>query len=272
VRTLALIPARGGSTRVPGKNLARLGGRTLVRRALDTALAAGCFHTVALSSDDPEILAEAEALPDVVRLTRPAELATTEARSYDVLVHALDVLEREHGFEPFEAAAIVQCTSPFTAPEDLVATLHLLERSGAGSAVSVVRVEAGEHPLKLKLMEGDRLVPFLADDALTPAQELPPLWKRNGSVYASRREVIDAGAMLGEDVRGHEMPAERSFDVDTPRDLAFARFLMEREGDQTAGFVPTDRLVRDLGGVLAADDPLAEELRDADDAVRDPFG
>lgn len=230
MRTLALIPARGGSTRVPGKNLALLGGRTLVRRALDVALAAGCFDAVALSSDDPGILAEARDLPTVRALQRPPELATTAARSYDVLVHALDALEGEHGLRPFEAAAIVQCTSPFTAPEDLVATLELLEHSGAGSAVSVVRVDAGEHPLKLKRMEGDRLVPYLAEDALTPAQELPPLWKRNGSVYASRREVIDAGAMLGEDVRGHEMPAERSFDVDTPRDLAFARFLMERDG------------------------------------------
>ena len=115
MRVLAVVPARGGSRRVPGKNLAVLGGRTLVRRALDTTLAAGCFATVVLSSDDPAILAEADALPAVVRLARPPELATDTARSYDVVRHAVDTLEAR-GAGSFDAVAIVQCTSPFTAP------------------------------------------------------------------------------------------------------------------------------------------------------------
>ena len=72
MRVLGLIPARGGSQRLERKNLAILGGRTLVRRALETALAARCFDTVALSSEDPEILAEAHGL-DVVRIERPPE-------------------------------------------------------------------------------------------------------------------------------------------------------------------------------------------------------
>ena len=79
MRVLGVIPARGGSTRAPRKNLARLGGRTLVRRALETALAAGCFEMVALSSDDDEILAEAEGL-DVVALRRPPEISTETSR------------------------------------------------------------------------------------------------------------------------------------------------------------------------------------------------
>jgi N-acylneuraminate cytidylyltransferase len=95
--------------------------------------------------------------------------------------------------------------------------------------VSVARVEAADHPLKLKVMEGDRLLPWLAEDSMTPSHELPPLWVRNGSVYVSRREVIDAGLLVSEDdCRGYEMPPERSFDIDTPRDLAFAQFLLQR--------------------------------------------
>lgn len=229
MRVLGLIPARGGSTRVARKNLAKLDGSTLVRRALDTTRAAGCFDTVALSSDDPEILAEASDLPDVARLERPPELATATARAFDVVVDALRTLEAERGRKPFEAVAVVQCTSPFTAPEDLIATVQLLESSGAGSAVSVTQVDAAIHPLKLKRMEGDRLVPFLADDAMTPSHELPPLWLRNGSVYVTRREVIDAGVFIADDVRGHPMPRERSHDIDTPLDLAFAEFLLTRQ-------------------------------------------
>jgi CMP-N-acetylneuraminic acid synthetase len=228
VRTLAIVPARGGSRRVPRKNLAVLDGRTLVRRALDTALAARCFERVALSSDDEEILREAGGL-DVAVVRRPRELASDTARAYDVVVHALGELERTGRFD---AVAVVQATSPFTAPEDLAGAVALLAASGAASVVSVVRLEAAIHPLKLKRLQDDRrLLPFLADDALTPSHDLPPLWVRNGSIYVSRREVLDRGELVDDgDTRGYEMPQERSYDIDTPRDLAFAEFLVGRYG------------------------------------------
>ena len=223
MRTLGLVPARGGSTRVPRKNLAMLGGRTLVRRALETALAAGCFEAVALSSDDDEILAEA-AGTDAVALRRPPELSTETARARDFALHAL--LE----FGDLDALAIVQCTSPFTAPEDVAGAVALLQSSGAESVVTVARVEAAHHPLKLKRLVGDRLLPYLEDDRLTPSHELEPLWARNGSVYVFRRDVVERG-LDADDVRGYEMPLERSFDIDTPQDLAFAEFLVGR-GDR----------------------------------------
>lgn len=227
MRTLAVVPARGGSRRVPRKNLLRLQGRTLVRRALETALAAGCFERVALSSEDDEILAEAEGL-DIVAVRRPAELATDTARALEVVQHVLGGLE---GGGRFEAVAVVQVTSPFTAPQDLAGAVGLLEASGAESVVSVVRLEAAVHPLKLKLLEPDgRLLPYLEDDALTPSHELPPVWVRNGSIYVSRREVLDRGLLVSDgDVRGYEMPAERSHDIDTERDARFAEFLLGGE-------------------------------------------
>ena len=224
MRVLGLVPARGGSARLPGKNLARLGGRTLVRRALETALAAGCFDAVALSSDDEAILAEADGL-DVVVLRRPPELASDTSLAADFALHALRVFDDRE--RPLDAIAIVQCTSPFTAPEDVSGAVELLERTGAESVVTVARVAAGRHPLKLKRLEGDRLLPFLEDDRLTPSHELPPLWVRNGAVYAFRRDVVERG-LEAEDVRAYEMPPERSFDVDTPEDLAFAEFLIAR--------------------------------------------
>lgn len=220
MRTLGLVPARGGSTRVPRKNLAVLGGRTLVRRALETALAAGCFETVALSSDDDEILAEANGL-DAVALRRPPEVSTGTARARDFVWHALGELG------DFDALAIVQCTSPFTAPEDVAGAVALLERTGADSVVTVSVADAAHHPLKMKRLEGDRLLPYLEDDRLTPSHELEQLWVRNGSVYVFRREAAERG-LEADDVRGYEMPPERSFDIDTPEDLRFAEFLVER--------------------------------------------
>jgi CMP-N,N'-diacetyllegionaminic acid synthase len=227
MRVLGLIPARGGSRRLPRKNLARLGDRTLVRRALETSLASEAFAAVALSSEDPEILAEANGLDSVALIRRPAELATETARAYDVVLHALRMLE-SGGSEPFEAIAVIQCTSPFTASEDLAGAVRMLDRTGAESVVSVAPLESAVHPLKLKRMEGDRLLPYLEDDRLLPSHELPPLWLRNGSIYVSRREVIDAGDLVAEDVRGFKMPPERSHDIDTPTDLALAELLLAR--------------------------------------------
>jgi CMP-N,N'-diacetyllegionaminic acid synthase len=224
MRVLGIVPARGGSSRVPRKNLARLGGRTLVRRALETALESEALDVVALSSEDDEILAEADGL-DVVALRRPAELATDTARAAELALHALRALDDSAA--PFEAVVIVQCTSPFTAPEDVAGAVGLLERTGAESVVTVSRVEAAHHPAKLKVLDGDRLRPFLEDDRLTPSHELPPLWVRNGSVYVFRRDVVERG-LEADDVRGYEMPAERSFDIDTARDLAIAEFLEAR--------------------------------------------
>jgi CMP-N,N'-diacetyllegionaminic acid synthase len=225
MRVLGIVPARGGSSRVPRKNLARIGGRTLVRRALETALAAGCLDVVALSSEDDEILAEADGL-DVVPLRRPPEIATDTSRAAEFALHALQALDDPDS--PFDAVAIVQCTSPFTGPGDVAGAVELLERTGADSVVTVSQIDAAHHPAKLKVLDGDRLLPFLEDDRLTPSHELPPLWARNGSVYVFRRDVVER-SLEADDVRGYEMPSERSFDIDTARDLAIAEFLESRE-------------------------------------------
>jgi CMP-N,N'-diacetyllegionaminic acid synthase len=229
MRVLGLVPARGNSRRVPRKNLEQVGGTTLVRRALETACASRAFDVVALTSDDGEILAQAAGLA-VAAIERPPELATATARALDVVQHALAELEGSGGV--FDAVALVQCTSPFTAPEDLAGAVRLLEHSRAASVVTVMRLPASRHPLKLKVLDGDRVLPYQAEDDLTPSHELPELFVRNGSLYASRRDVIERGLLVDpDDVRGYVMPEERSLDIDTPLDLAFARFVSAREDE-----------------------------------------
>lgn len=227
MRTLGLVPARGGSRRVARKNLAVLNGTTLVRRALRTALDSGVLDLVVLSSEDDEILAEADGL-DVVAVRRPGELATDRASSYDVALHALDAVETA-GHGPFDALALMQCTTPFAAPEDVAGAVELLRGSGAGSVVTVARIPDPVHPLKLKLLDGNRLTPYLRDDELTPSHDLPELWSRNGAVYASRRGVLEAGTLVAADALGYPMPEQRSLDVNTPLELAFARFLADQQ-------------------------------------------
>lgn len=227
MRVLGIIPARAGSKRLPRKNLRPLGGRPLVDWVLRAARAARALDRLVLSSDDEEVLTLARAHDPALPLQRPPELASDASPALDYVQHALRTLEA--GGDRFDAVAIIQPSSPFTRAGDIDGTVALLRRSGADSAVSVVELDHAIHPVKLKRLDGDRLLPYLEEErGRMAAQELPRLFVRNGSVYVSRRAVLDGGAILGEDCRGFVMPAERSVDINTGQDLLFAEFLLER--------------------------------------------
>jgi CMP-N-acetylneuraminic acid synthetase len=233
MQVLGLVPARAGSRRLPGKNVALLGGRTLVRRTLETALAARRLAAVALSSDDPRALAEAEALPAVIAVRRPAELASDTAASFDVVAHARGEVERVLA-KRFDAVALLQCTSPFTAPEDIDGAIELMQRTGAGSVLSVAEADMAYHPTKLRRLVGDRLIPLSGSGKLVPSHELDTFWVSNGSVYLARADTLEAGSLTSDDVRGLPMPRRRSHDIDTVEDLEYARFL-EHTGNTAGG-------------------------------------
>lgn len=228
MRTLGIIPARRGSRRLPRKNVQLLGGRPLVAWVIEAARGARALDRLVVSSDDAEVLALARDVDPALPLARPAELATDTAPALAYVRHALDVLEAA-GEAPFDAVAIVQPTSPLTEPGDIDQTVSLLRESGAESAVTVVQLEHALQPAKLKVLQGDRLLPYLEEeDGRMAAHELPALYVRNGAVYATRRATIDAGQLLGRDCRAHVMPRGRSVDINDEMDLLFARFLLER--------------------------------------------
>jgi CMP-N-acetylneuraminic acid synthetase len=229
LEVLGFVPARGGSKRVPDKNLAELGGRSLVRRALETANAAKRVAVTALSSDDRRILDEGGGVEGVLVIPRPRQLSRPDSTSHSAAVHALAESERRLG-RRFDAVALVQCTSPFTLPEDIDGAIELLDRTGAGSVFSVCRLDHAYHPAKVRILDGDRLLPYEGDAEPRPAHELSTLWVNNGSIYLSRRETLEQGSLASADLCGYRMPDERSLDVNTVRDLEFARFLEERAG------------------------------------------
>ena len=150
------------------------------------------------------------------------------SRAHSVL-NALDVLEGQ-GQGPFDAVVIVQPSSPFTLGEDIDATVELLAESGADTVVTVMQLDHAVHPLKMKILDGDRLLPYLEDErGRMAAHELPAVYVRNCSVYATRRSAIDRGQMIGDDCRAYVMPRERSLDINEELDLQFAEFLVARK-------------------------------------------
>jgi CMP-N,N'-diacetyllegionaminic acid synthase len=228
MRVLAVVPARGGSKRVKRKNLQLLGGVPLVVLAAEDGRQAACVSRLVVSSEDSEILDAVRAVDPDMALERPVSLASDTSPVIDSVRHALEVLENG-GDERYDAVVVLHPTSPLRHSADIDHTVELMVASGASSAVSVVRVNHMIHPLKLKVMDGDLLVPFLEDEAgRRMAHELPDVYVRNCAVYAATRGLVDGGELIGDDCVGYVMPAERSVDINDETDLELARLLWSR--------------------------------------------
>jgi CMP-N,N'-diacetyllegionaminic acid synthase len=229
MRVLGIIPARGGSKRVVEKNLRFLGGKPLVAWAIEAACRSKCIDRLVVSSDDERILEIARGYDPRLPLRRPAELATDTALAIDYVRHAMREIEQAEAIV-FDAVVIVQPSSPFTLSVDIDATIGLLDASGADTAVSVVEVAHDLHPAKFKVLNGNRLAPYFEEErGRMAAHELPHVYVRNCSVYATSRRTIERGQMIGDDCRGYVMPRDRSLDINDERDIAFAEWLLERQ-------------------------------------------
>ncbi len=223
MQALGLIPARGGSRGIPGKNLALLGGRSLLAWTCEQALASDRLARHAVSTDSPEIALAAREL-GVEVIDRPAELAADETPMLDVVQHAL---AQARGADP---VVLLQPTSPLRRPADIDAALELWERTGADSVVSVVRVPHSFTPgSQLRRDDDGRLTPYPGGEHAVSRQEKAVLYARNGpAVLVVRADTVRQGSLYGNDSRAYEMAPEDSLDVDEPLDLELAAFLLER--------------------------------------------
>jgi len=221
-RILTIIPARGGSKRVPGKNKKKLAGKELVRYAIEAALNSKLTSTIVVNSDDDDILEIARSYTKVVSLKRPVEISGDRAPAITFVHHTLNAL-----LEDFDYVVIVQPTSPFTLGSDIDHTIRLLMESTADSSVSVMQLDHAIHPLKLKVKQGDELFPFMEEEkGRMAAHELSELYARNGSVYVSTIETIRQDKIIGDVCLGYEMPRERSIDINDPIDFEFAEYMI----------------------------------------------
>ncbi len=231
LKPLGIIPARGGSKRLPRKNVVPLAGKPLVAWTIEAARASRRIARLVVSSDDDQVLDIAASYDKQLPLRRPDVISGDQSLAIEFVRHALTTLE-DAGKGPFDSIVILQPSSPLTLAEDIDNTIELLATSGADSAVSVMQLDHAVHPLKMKTLDGDRLVPYLEEErGRMAAHELPTIYVRNCSVYATRRATIDRGEVIGDDCRGYVMPRERSLDINEELDLQFAEFLLSR-GDK----------------------------------------
>jgi CMP-N,N'-diacetyllegionaminic acid synthase len=218
---LAIIPARAGSVGLPGKNVAELGGVPLIGWTVRAAIASAMFKTVLVSTDGADIARAAGNWGAQVPFVRPSELATADARSVDVISHALDATQTNGTF------ALLQPTSPFRSSHHLRQAVAMFEDNAKNAVVSVSkgkpsawlfsRSEAG---ILSRLTSPQALVHRRQDSEATFAP--------NGAIYlCTRSQFEQEQGLFPLGVLGFVMDEIDSLDIDDAEDLALARAVAE---------------------------------------------
>jgi CMP-N,N'-diacetyllegionaminic acid synthase len=219
MRILALIPARRNSKGIPEKNLRPINGKSLVERAFEAGIRSGVADRVILSTDSEEIAEHGRSLGLEVPFLRPAALADDTTPMIDVAQHALHQLA-DDGYTA-DALLLLQPTSPCRTPDHLRTAVRLLADSDA--VCSVAPVPKALCPHYVMRIEGGYLFHFLPEGAkYTRRQDVPDAYRRDGTVYLTRTEVVLAGSFYGERCGPLVLDEGEALTIDTPDDWARA--------------------------------------------------
>lgn len=218
---LAVIPARGGSKRIPRKNIRPFGGKPMIRYAIDAAIAAGVFDRILVSTDDAEIAEIASAAGAETPFVRPAELSDDHTPTVPVIAHAIRAcIEQSDG-------ALVCCiypAVPLIQPDDIRAALRLIEESGAAYAFPVTPFPSAIQRALRRDQDGS-VRPFNPEHVATRTQDLEPAYYDAGQFYWGRAQAwLDGLGIHGNGV-SIVLPEWRVVDIDTPDDWERAEAL-----------------------------------------------
>jgi N-acylneuraminate cytidylyltransferase len=227
MKILATVLARGGSKRVPGKNLREIDGKPLVTRAVDGAMGLADVCAVLVSTDDSHIAQVATAAGALVPWLRPAHLASDTASSVDACLHALDWFEREFG--TIDGLMLLQPTSPFRTRESVLTGIDLFRSSGLRSVIGVS--PAKSHPFWCFRVEEGWLRPYFPGADLTArSQDLPPAYVINGAFYLiTPTRLRRDRTFMSADMLPIMMSEKEGLDVDSEEDWALAQSMASRQ-------------------------------------------
>lgn len=228
-RSLFLIPARGGSKGVPGKNIRPLGGIPLIEYSIRDALAvAADSEDVVVSTDSQEIADIARKAGATVPFLRPAELATDTASSRDVMLHAVDTINGAGA--RYDRLVLLQPTSPFRNTDDIRKALELFEREHPDMVVSV-RPAATNPYYNAYECDADGLLRISKGDGMiTRRQDAPPVWEFDGSIYVIDVDALRRYPSLGQMQKILPLPntVAHNIDIDTELDFLLAESLLPK--------------------------------------------
>lgn len=234
MQILGLIPARSGSTGVPGKNIRPLAGQPLLVHTVAAARASRLSRVI-LSTDNADYATIGREAGAETPFLRPAEFARTETPAIRVIEHCLDFLEREENWVP-DAVFYLQPTSPFRLGPHIDEGIRRLAAEPVDSVVSVC--PATEHPYYMFVLNAAGRMDYLLDIPVRPErrQDLPPVYSLNNAITASRTGFLRAAAARGGIAINLDnfsaMPVEFpvSIDINTERDFLLAELVASHRG------------------------------------------
>jgi pseudaminic acid cytidylyltransferase len=222
---LAVIPARGGSKRIPRKNIKMFGGKPMIAWSIEAAMASGCFDRVIVSTDDAEIADVARAHGAEVPFMRPLELSDDHTGTIPVVAHAVGWMSQQVG--PVEFACCLYATAPFVQAQDLRQGLDLLQRSCAQYAFTVTNFAA---PIQrsFRITDQERIEMFNPAQFNTRSQDLEEAYHDAGQFYWGRSQAwLAATPLYSEFATPLVLPRYRVQDVDTQDDWIRAELMFE---------------------------------------------
>ena len=221
---LAIIPARGGSKRLPHKNILELAGKPLIAWSIESGLQSKYIDKVIVSSDDNEILEIAQKFGSEI-IKRPDELASDTATSFDAIEHTIKNTAR------YDYVILLQPTSPLRIAEHIDKAIELLERKKADSVVSVCEMD--HSPLWSNTLPKDwNMNHFIRDEIRDKrSQDLETFYRLNGAIYIcdTNRLLVEKSFFLHDNIFAYCMNRESSVDIDEKIDFKFAEILINGE-------------------------------------------
>lgn len=220
---IAIIPARGGSKRIPRKNIKLFHGKPMIAYSIEAAIASGCFDKVIVSTDDQEISDVAKQYGAEVPFLRPADIADDYATTMDVMAHAIQWCQHQ-GWE-LEAVCCLYATAPFILVEDLQQGYQLLQKDDVQFAFSATSFP---FPIQraLKLGKDGSVAMFAPENELVRSQDLEEAYHDAGQFYWGRSEAfLSKLSIFSSHSQVVVLPRKRVQDIDTNEDWELAESL-----------------------------------------------
>ena len=226
---LAIIPARGGSKGLPGKNIKLLGGSPLICHSIKTALASKLIDKVIVSTDDNEIASIAKNCGAEVPFMRPINLAGDSSMAIDSYLHAVDYISRENS-NPIKSFVVLLPTAPLRTSQDIDKAIKIFNTKNANSVISVVEALIPLSWYKRITKEG--VIENYSSEfiEIKNRQELKKNYVPNGAIYIFRTEVLRSTRQYyTKKTYPYIMPRERSVDIDDSLDFEWAEYLLDKK-------------------------------------------
>ena len=218
---LAIIPARGGSKRLPNKNILDLNGKPLISWSIETAKKSKNIDEIVVSSDSDKILEIAKKY-DVNIIKRPDELATDTASSIDVIKHVIE------NYPKYKYIVLLQPTSPLRTEKHIDEAIELLEKKNADAVISVCEMD--HSPLWSNILpENLSMENFLREDVKNKrSQDLPKYYRLNGAIYICKTDkFLEKNTFfLDQNIYAYVMDRKSSVDIDDEIDFKLAEIVL----------------------------------------------